>query len=105
MRIDEGDYRLDGVTFGEGERRLVRRYLRTLNRVADGRWVARERLYFAAASAVECLRLGRQDAVLLKRAGADPREVAEGREVARADAAYYLSLAMAWIDRSHLRAA
>jgi hypothetical protein len=105
MRMDEGDYRLDGVSFGEGERRLVRRYLRALDRVADGRWVARERLYFAAASAVECLRLGREDAIMLRRAGADPREVAEGRAIARADAAYYLGLAMAWIDRSHLRAA
>ena len=105
MRIDEGDYRLDDLSFGEAEKRLTRRYLRAFGRVADGRWVARERLYFAAASAVECLRHGRADAMLLKRAGADPREIDAGRAVARADAAYYIALAMAWIDRAHLRAA
>jgi hypothetical protein len=103
--MDEGDYRLDGLSFGEGERRLVRRYLRAFDQVADGRWVARERLYFAAASAVECLRHGREDALLLKQAGADPGEVKAGRDIARADAAYYLGLAMKWIDRSYLRAA
>src|SRR4051812_31256077 len=105
MRIDEGDYRLDDVSFGRAERRLVERYMRALKRVADGRWVARERLYFAAASAVECLRHGREDARLLKRAGAPEEEVAEGRAVARAGSAYYLALAMSWIDRAHLRAA
>ena len=105
MRIDEGDYRLDDVSFGEAERRLVSRYLRAFGRLAAGRWVSRERLYFAAASAVECLRHGRRDALLLKRAGADPHEIGAGRAVARADAAYYISLAMAWIDRAHLRAA
>lgn len=105
MRIDEGDYRLDSLAFGEAERRLVRRYLRAFEQVAKGRWVARERLHFAAASATECLRHGRDDARLLKKAGADPAEIAAGRAISRADATYYISLAVAWIDRAHLRAA
>lgn len=105
MRIDEGDYRLDGVCLGRAEQRLVERYLKAFRRVAEGRWVARERLRFAAVSAAECLRDGRDDARLLRRAGADKAEIEVGRAIARADAAYYLALAMAWIDRAHLRAA
>ena len=105
MLIDDGDYRVAEVILGPVERRLARRYYRALVRFADGRWVARERLRYAVASAVECLRNGRHDAALLREAGASPQEVAEGRATARADAQFYLQLAMNWIDRAHLRAA
>lgn len=105
MIMDNGDYKLTDVVFGAAERRLVRRYCRMLQGVADGRWVAPERLYFAAASAVECLRNGRDDAALLRLAGASPEEVAEGRAVARDDAQFYIGMALGWIERSYLRAA
>ncbi|MDB5431821.1 MAG: hypothetical protein JWP35_2937 [Caulobacter sp.] len=105
MLTESGDYRLDDLQLEGAERRLAVRYFRWLTAVADGRWVAPERLYYAAASAVECLRDGRADATMLLAAGGGAGEVAAGRAVARQDARFYLQLALTWIDRAHLRAA
>ncbi len=105
MVTESMDYALSDLVLSGAERRLAVRYFRWLTAVADGRWVAPERLYYAAASAVECLRDGRADASMLRAVGADAGEVAAGRAVARQDARFYLDLALTWIDRAHLRAA
>lgn len=104
MAQDEGDYRLEDIVFGPAERRLIRRYHAVLSQAASGR-VDPQKLYFAAASATECLRLGRQDALLLRRAGLPANLIAEHRAVSRDDARFYIDLAMTWIAEATPRAA
>lgn len=86
------------VDFGPAERRLLNRYVGRLAALDRAGRVPPARLYYAAASAVECLRFGRSDARACQAAGGSPAEVSRVLETGRTDALFYLELARAWIE-------
>lgn len=90
---------LDRVDFSGPERRLLNRYFNLLSREDARARVPPAKLYYAAASAVECLRDGRQDIVLCRRNGGTAEDVARCREITRQDAQFYLDLARGWMRR------
>lgn len=90
---------LDRVDFNPPERRLLNRYFRLLSREDARARVPPAKLYYAAASAVECLRDGRQDILLCRRNGGTAEEIARCKDVTRQDAQFYLDLARGWMRR------
>lgn len=90
---------LDKVDFTASERRLLNRYFRLLSREDVRARVPPMKLYYAAASAVECLRDGRQDIALCRRNGGTSEEVASCKAVTKQDAQFYLDLARGWMRR------
>ncbi|MDQ0464104.1 hypothetical protein QO010_001875 [Caulobacter ginsengisoli] len=90
---------LDRVDFNNPERRLLNRYFRLLSREDVRARVPPAKLYYAAASAVECLRDGRQDISLCRRNGGTDAEIARCKEVTKQDAHFYLELARGWMRR------
>ncbi|NEX93289.1 hypothetical protein [Caulobacter sp. 17J65-9] len=98
MTIVCSDFESPDVSgFSAAERRLLKRYHHQLiSQDSLGR-VPPARLYYAAASAVECLRHARTDARACRTAGGSPEEIRRTLETGRGDALFYLELARAWI--------
>jgi hypothetical protein len=90
---------LDRVDFSPSERRLLNRYFRLLSREDVRARVPPAKLYYAAASAVECLRDGRKDIAVCRRNGGTAGEIACCKDVTRQDAQFYLELARGWMRR------
>jgi hypothetical protein len=90
---------LDRVDFNNPERRLLNRYFRLLSREDSRARVPPAKLYYAAASAVECLRDGRQDIALCRRNGGTSDDIVRCKEVTKQDARFYLDLARGWMRR------
>jgi hypothetical protein len=83
--------------FSPAEQRLLALYIRRLAALDRKGRLPPARLFYAAASAVECLRHARADARACRKAGGSDEEVRRTLETGRGDALFYLELARAWI--------